>query len=229
MICSTEKIISALINFWEISNEPWGAKDNNSKFIYANNKYNELLSLPKGYDVGGYYDGELPSTTSDFQDEFQKHDRKVESLLDRVTSIEIHPFKGLDYLQPWYFDKFPLIDESGECRGTIFHGRPVDTITLEKLKKINIQTSLIFTPPSEIFSKREWEIIFYIMQGYSTKDIAERLFVSHRTVSNHIQNVYQKTETNCRKSLVDYCYEHNIANYVPENFFREPKSIHFNE
>lgn len=226
MSSSAEKVVNALINFWEISNEPWGAKDHNSKFIYANNKFNELLALPKGYDVGGHYDGELPSSTSNFQAEFQKHDRKVEALLDRVTSIEIHPFRGLHYLQPWYFDKFPLIDASGKCRGTIFHGRPVDTVTLEKLKKINTQTSLIFTPLSEIFSKREWDIIFYIIQGYSAKDIAKSLFLSHRTVSNHIQSLYQKTGTVCKKSLVDYCYERNITNYVPENFFKEQKSIH---
>jgi hypothetical protein len=69
MLNTAEKIVDALINFWEISNEPWGAKDINSKFIYANKKYNELLALPKGYDVAGHYDGELPSPTSNFQNE----------------------------------------------------------------------------------------------------------------------------------------------------------------
>ncbi|CAM4047561.1 helix-turn-helix transcriptional regulator [Xenorhabdus thuongxuanensis] len=227
MNCSVENLIKPLIKFWEISNEPWGAKDHTSKFIYANKKYHELLSLPKGYNVEGHFDGELPASTANFQDEFQKHDRKVETLLDRVTSIEIHPFQNLPYLQPWYFDKYPLIDENGICRGTIFHGRPVDTITLEKLKKINMQTSLVFTPPSAFFSKREWEIVFYILQGFSTKDIAERLFLSHRTIANHIQNVYQKTGVKCKKDLVGYCYENNIANYIPESFLRESQSITF--
>ncbi|MEY4475712.1 MAG: hypothetical protein RL248_1479 [Pseudomonadota bacterium] len=228
MLNPAEKIVDALINFWGISNEPWGAKDINSKFIYANKKYNELLALPKGYDVAGHYDGELPSPTSNFQNEFQAHDRKVELLLDRVTSIEIHPFNGHNYLQPWYFDKFPLIDKSGQCKGTIFHGRPVDTLTLDNLKKIkerNIQTSLMFTPPSGIFSNREWDIVFYIIQGCSTKEIAEQLSLSDRTVSNHIQSTYQKTGATCRNSLIEYCNEHNIANYVPEHFFREQKSL----
>jgi len=125
-----------------------------------------LLVLPKIYDVGGHYDGELPASISDCQDKFQKHDRKVETLLDRVTSIEIHPFKDLYYLQPWYFDKYLLIDESGKCRGTIFHIRTVDTITLEKLKN-KYSDIPDFHPPSEIFSKREWDILFYKIQGYS--------------------------------------------------------------
>lgn len=226
MCSSTEIIINSLIPFWEISNEPWGAKDQTSKFIYANEKYKELLALPKRFDVCGRYDGELPASTSEFQSEFQKHDRQVEKKLDRVTSIEIHPFRGLPYLQPWYFDKFPLIDKSGNCKGTIFHGRPVDIITLDKLARINTQSSLIFTPPSEIFSKREWDIVFYILQSYSAKEIAVKLHVSHRTVSNHIQSLYAKTGTICRKSLIDFCYSHNIANYVPENFFTKSESLY---
>ncbi|WP_340611389.1 helix-turn-helix transcriptional regulator [Xenorhabdus bharatensis] len=222
---SIESLIMPLIKFWEKSNDAWGAKDHTSRFIYANKKHNELLCLPKGYNIEGRFDGEIPSCTSNFQDEFQRQDRRVEALEDRVTSIEIHAFDNLPYLQPWYCDKYPLMDENGVCRGTIFHGRPVDTITLERLDKINVQTSLVFTPPSEFFSKREWEIVFYILQGLPTKEIAERLFLSQRTIANHIQNIYQKTGIKCKRDLVDYCYENNIANYIPESFFRGSMSF----
>lgn len=225
MDSSVESLIRPLIKFWEISHEPWGAKDHTSTFIYANKKYHELLALPKKYNVEGHFDGELPASTANFEKEFQAHDRKVELLLDRVTSIEIHPFENLAYLQPWYFDKYPLIDEHGCCRGTIFHGRPVDTITLEKLNRIQTQTSLVFTPPSAFFSKREWEIVFYILHGFSAKEISERLFLSQRTVANHIHHVHQKSGVKSKKELIEYCCDNNIANYVPDSFFREPKSI----
>lgn len=225
MDSSVENLIRPLIPFWEISHEPWGAKDHTSTFIYANPKYYELLALPTGYNVEGHFDGELPALTASFEKEFQAHDRKVELLMDRVTSLEIHPFENHLYLQPWYFDKYPLIDEHGCCRGTIFHGRPVDTITLERLSKINKQTSLIFTPPSAFFSNREWEIVFYILQGFSIKEISEKVSLSQRTVANHMHHVYHKSGVNSRKALIDYCYANNIANYVPDSFFREPKSI----
>ncbi|MCW2477834.1 helix-turn-helix transcriptional regulator [Candidatus Symbiopectobacterium sp. NZEC135] len=224
MAISVEHLIKPLVHFWEISNEPWGAKDHTSKFIYANRKYHDLLALPKTYNVEGRLDGELPAATADFQIYFQLHDRKVEQLLDRVTSIEIHPFGNQPYLQPWYFDKYPLIDETGTCRGTIFHGRPVDTIALEKLKKIKTQTSLVFTPPSDFFSKREWEVVFYLLQGFTIKEISIRLFVSHRTVSNHVHRIYQKAGVKFKNELIDYFFQNNIANYVPENFFRTATS-----
>ncbi|WP_099125380.1 LuxR C-terminal-related transcriptional regulator [Xenorhabdus stockiae] len=68
---------------------------------------------------------------------------------------------------------------------------------------------------------------FYILQGFSTNDITEKLRLSARTLANHIQNVYRKTGVKCKKDLVAYCYENNIANYIPESFFRESQSITF--
>ncbi|WP_338117367.1 helix-turn-helix transcriptional regulator [Pantoea cypripedii] len=212
-----------MIKFWEVSSEPWGAKDRNSKFIYANKRYHELLSLPYGFNVEGRYDGELPASTAEFQNEFQAHDRKVEKLLDRVTSIEIHPFEQNHYLQPWYFDKYPLMDSHGVCIGTIFHGRPVEMITLTRLDKIKIPSSLVFTPPSDFFLKREWEIVFYLLQGFSAKDISAHLHISHRTVTNHIQNVYQKANVSSRRGLIEFCYENNISNYIPDRFFQNAR------
>ncbi|ATF94480.1 transcriptional regulator MalT [Cedecea neteri] len=219
--------LQSLIRFWEISNEPWGAKDRRSRFIYANRKYHKLLSLPQGYQVEGRYDGELPASTAIFQNEFQAHDRKVEKLMDRVTSIEIHPFENSPYLQPWYFDKYPLINNSGVCIGTIFHGRPVGIITLSKLDKIKVPSSLVFTPPSEFFLKREWEIVFYLLQGFTAKDISKHLAISPRTVTNHISNIYHKAGVSSRRALMEFCHENNISNYIPESFFKQAESLSF--
>ena len=38
-------------------------------------------------------------------------------------------------------------------------------------------------------------------RGLAAKDIAERLFLSHRTVENHLQHVYDKTGATGRASL----------------------------
>jgi DNA-binding CsgD family transcriptional regulator len=42
-------------------------------------------------------------------------------------------------------------------------------------------------------SQRECDIIALVMQGFSHKQIGGRLFISNRTVKNHIYNIYQKT------------------------------------
>ncbi|MEQ9722521.1 LuxR C-terminal-related transcriptional regulator [Yersinia alsatica] len=208
-----------LIRFWEHSSEPWGIRDNQSRFIYSNKEHHKLLALPDKYNIEGRFDGELPSPTAAFQTEFQEHDRKVELLQDRITSAEIHKWYGRSYFQPNFCDKYPLIDENGISQGTIFHVRPVDDIILTHLNKIKVPTSLIFTPPSDLFTKREWEVLFYILHAFSSGEIAKKLHLSSRTINNVIQNIYRKSGVTSKKQVIEYCYEKKNHNYVPQSFF----------
>lgn len=219
--------ISVLIRFWERSSEPWGAKDNKSRFIYANKKYRQLLALPDSFCVEGRLDGELPSSTSEFQTEFQAHDRKVELAQDRITSLEIHEFWGKPYVQPWFFDKYPLIDGNGVSVGTVFHGRAVDNMTLSYLSRVQIPASIVFTPPSNLFSQREWEVLFYLSHEYSSADIANKIFLSNRTVCNIIQSIYRKAGVSSKRQIIEYCYAKNINNYIPQSFFGRTGSFLF--
>lgn len=47
-------------------------------------------------------------------------------------------------------------------------------------------------------TKREIEVLSLIAQGYSSKEAAERLFVSKRTVDFHLANVYHKLQVSNR-------------------------------
>lgn len=86
--------LQLLIRFWENSSEPWGVKDNQSRYVYANNRLHRLLALPDKFNMEGRTDGELPTPISEFQPEYQEHDRKVKLLQDRITSIEIQAWDG---------------------------------------------------------------------------------------------------------------------------------------
>ncbi|WP_145536307.1 helix-turn-helix transcriptional regulator [Yersinia alsatica] len=208
-----------LIPFWENSSEAWGVKDNKSIFIYANDRFGELLGLPDKYNVEGRLDGELPAPTAEFQAEFQEHDRQAILSQERATTVEIHAFERRSYFQPYFCDKYPLIDEDGVAQGLIFHARPVQDIILTHLNKIKVPTSLMFTPPSDLFTKREWEVLFYILHAFSSGEIAKRLQLSLGTVNNVIQKIYSKAGVTNRRQAVEYCYENKIDNYVPQSFF----------
>ncbi|HEN3654488.1 TPA: PAS domain-containing protein [Yersinia enterocolitica] len=211
--------LEILIRFWERSSEPWGIRDNQSRFIYSNDRHHKLLGLSDKYNLEGRLDSELPSPTAAFQMEFQAHDRKVELSQERITSLEIHEWDGLSYLKPNFCDKYPLIDDNGVSQGIIFHVRPVTDIILTRLNKIDIPTSLLFTPPSELFTKREWEVLFYILHSFSSKEIARKIHLSPRSISNIIQNIYRKAGVSSKRQIVDYCYENKINNYIPQSFF----------
>ncbi|MGN1566253.1 helix-turn-helix transcriptional regulator [Yersinia enterocolitica] len=211
--------LQLLIRFWENSSEPWGVKDNQSRYVYANNRLHRLLALPDKFNMEGRTDGELPTPIAEFELEFQEHDCKVKLLQDRITSVEIHAWDGRSYYQPYFVDKYPLMDENGISQGVICHGRPVEDIILTHLNKIKVPTSLILTPPSDLFSKREWEVLFYILHSFSSMEVATKLHLSSRTIDNITQKIYKKIGISGRQQLVDYCYENKINNYVPQSFF----------
>ncbi len=50
-------------------------------------------------------------------------------------------------------------------------------------------------------SKREKEVLQKLIEGYSNKEICEKLFISLNTLKTHIGNIYQKTSMNNRKEL----------------------------
>ena len=47
-------------------------------------------------------------------------------------------------------------------------------------------------------------------RGYSYKDIGERLFISPKTVENHVRNILQKLHLNRKQELIRYAVEHGI-------------------
>lgn len=54
----------------------------------------------------------------------------------------------------------------------------------------------------KILTKRENEIFSKLINNRSTKQIATELFISEKTVRNHISNVMQKLGVNGRASAV---------------------------
>ncbi|CNL71944.1 LuxR family transcription regulatory protein [Yersinia aldovae ATCC 35236] len=211
--------LEVLIRFWEKSSEPWAIKDNQSRFIYANSRVYKLFNLPDTYSLEGRLDGEIPTPSADFQDEFQQQDRRVELSQDRITSVDIQLYDGRSYFTPYLSDKYPLIDEDGISQGVICHSRPLHDIILTRLNKINVPTSLVFTPPSQLFTKREWEVLFYILHHFSSNEIAKKIHLSSRSVCNITQNIYRKAGVTSKKQIIEYCHEQKIHNYVPQSFF----------
>jgi LuxR family transcriptional regulator of spore coat protein len=53
-----------------------------------------------------------------------------------------------------------------------------------------------------ILTKREREVFELLIKNYTTKEIAEKLGISEKTVRNHISNVMQKLGVKGRSSAV---------------------------
>lgn len=53
-----------------------------------------------------------------------------------------------------------------------------------------------------VISKREEEVLQLIAQGQSTAEVAEQLFISAKTVKNHLANIYEKLDSRDRTQAV---------------------------
>ena len=76
-----------------------------------------------------------------------------------------------------------------------------EMIRASEMKKENAEARL---------TTREIEIIQLIEKELSNKQIAEKLFLSERTIETHRKNIFRKTNTSSVIGLVKYAYEHKL-------------------
>ena len=68
----------------------------------------------------------------------------------------------------------------------------LDKLASSKQVRRSIQMSRAQYNRSSILTKREREVFELLLQDKTTKDIASELFISEKTVRNHISNAIQK-------------------------------------
>jgi DNA-binding CsgD family transcriptional regulator len=61
-----------------------------------------------------------------------------------------------------------------------------------------------------LFSKREKEVLLWIIDGLTSKEIADRLYISNNTVINHRKNMLLKSGTKNVAALISFALMNNI-------------------
>jgi DNA-binding NarL/FixJ family response regulator len=66
-------------------------------------------------------------------------------------------------------------------------------------------------PPRIKLSAREFEVIVHLCHGLSTKDIAEKLFLSDHTIEGYRKEIIKKTNTRNTNELIHYAVSNGIV------------------
>ena len=89
-----------------------------------------------------------------------------------------------------------------------YYSNEVLNIMMTRMKKQkNIEKNTAQLTPREI------EIIKLIMEELSSEEIADKLFISKRTVDTHRKNIIQKTNTRTLVGLLKFAIENNLADF----------------
>lgn len=64
--------------------------------------------------------------------------------------------------------------------------------------------------PDELLSERERQVLNLIARECSNKQIAEKLFISERTVETHRKNIFRKTNTSSLVGLIKYAFANKL-------------------
>lgn len=65
--------------------------------------------------------------------------------------------------------------------------------------------------PSEPLSRREIEVLVLIARGKSNKEIGDLLYISEKTVKNHITNIFRKIDVNDRTQAALYAVKNRMV------------------
>src|SRR5205085_10531744 len=58
------------------------------------------------------------------------------------------------------------------------------------------------TEEDRVITRREEEVLQLIADGFSTPDVAAKLYISQKTVKNHLATIYQKLDARHRAQAV---------------------------
>jgi DNA-binding NarL/FixJ family response regulator len=95
------------------------------------------------------------------------------------------------------------------ARGKKFLSAEVQTIVMDNIFRYDDAITKV-QPGVVQLTHRETEILNLIAYEYSNKEIAEKLFISERTVETHRKNIFAKTKTKNLAGLMRYAFEHNL-------------------
>ena len=70
---------------------------------------------------------------------------------------------------------------------------------LEEVRRLDQKAR---TDEERTVTKREEEVLQLIADGCSTPEVAERLYISQKTVKNHLASIYQKLDARDRTQAV---------------------------
>jgi DNA-binding NarL/FixJ family response regulator len=109
-----------------------------------------------------------------------------------------------------YLLKSATSEEIVDAVRRVHGGEPVFTPSLAGLVLDEFQRLASRDPDEPDLTARENEVLRLVAKGYTYREIAEKLFISIKTVQNHVQNILTKLQLRRRYELMRYAIQKGL-------------------
>jgi DNA-binding NarL/FixJ family response regulator len=98
-----------------------------------------------------------------------------------------------------------------EAINAVYRGESMITPSMtKKLVNIHLQQTQVKKDESNL-TDREQEVLIGLVEGLSNKEIAEKLFISDKTVKIHVSKIFKKLEVKSRSQAVIYAVQNQLV------------------
>ena len=109
-----------------------------------------------------------------------------------------------------YLLKSSTSAEVADAVRKVHAGEPVFTPSLAGLVLDEFQRLAKSDKDEPSLTERENEVLKLVAKGYAYREIAEKLFISVKTVQNHVQNILTKLQLHRRYELMRYAIQRGL-------------------
>lgn len=106
-------------------------------------------------------------------------------------------------------------DLTAILEGDVVIGVEVASLLFKRLRDVSKPRASSHSPLLERLSPRELEVLQRVVQGKDNRTIAQELFISEKTVKNHVAHILEKLEVSNRLQLVLFTLREGLLEESP--------------
>ncbi|WP_175772557.1 PAS and helix-turn-helix domain-containing protein [Paraburkholderia phenazinium] len=208
-------------------------KDAGSIFLYGNSEFKKSMGLDEDVSLRGLRHLDLPAGFGSYDDSYVEQDKFVIETGGTIRSINVYHAAD-QQVKAYLVVKKPFFDVETHARGVLMHGTDITHINGDILRlradEGEQRQRLSRSMPRGTFvikgsekaldlTRRETEVLFYLLRGGVARRIANLLSISVRTVEHHIDALKDKFMVASKPELIEKAIQMGYFYITPATLF----------
>ena len=178
------------------------AKDINSRYLFCNEAAAKAAGLDSPKQIIGKSDDDL--YWREHASLYAYYDKQV--LKGEILINKQIPITAVNKIETLLLSEAQFLDKNGFSKGVVGHAVDITGYTITKNNGfINREKNTFFlgeTFNDDYFTRREFEVFKYLLQGYSVDEIALKTGRSSKTIQTQIKHITRKLQCNHKSEIV---------------------------